>query len=198
MLIMHLSPTSLEGTLLVSVLVLFVLSEHVGGGIIPWLRRGGGNIKRKDSGSKLLITGSLFVSIIIAIWFAENNIAILPDWLFYPGIFLMVMGILVRQWAIFILGRFFTTTVSVQKNQKVVDYGPYRYVRHPAYSGLLMVIIGLGVALQSWGGILVMLVILGLAIGYRIQVEEKVLITQLGDDYIRYMKRTKSLIPFVL
>jgi protein-S-isoprenylcysteine O-methyltransferase Ste14 len=197
MLIMHLSPTSLEGTLLVSVLVLFVLSEHIGGGIIPWLRRSGGNIKRKDSGSKLLISGSLFVSIIIAIWFAENNIAILPDWLFYPGIFLMVMGILVRQWAIFILGRFFTTTVSVQKNQKVVDYGPYRYVRHPAYSGLLMVIIGLGAALQSWGGILVMLVIFGLAIGYRIQVEEKVLVSELGDDYIQYMKKTKRLVPSV-
>ncbi len=127
----------------------------------------------------------------------NNNIAMLPKWFFYPGIFLMVIGILVRQWAIFVLGRFFTTTVSVQKNQKVVDYGPYRYIRHPAYSGLLIFAIGMFVALQSWGGILVMLVIFGLAIGYRIHVEEKFLVSELGDDYIQYMKKTKGLIPFV-
>ncbi len=189
--------TSFETILLESLVLLWFLLEIVGGGIIPMLRRSGGAIKRKDSGSKLLISASLFVAVYIAIMLINNNIAMLPDWFFYPGVFLMVIGLLVRQWAIFILGRFFTTTVSVQKNQKVVDYGPYRYIRHPAYSGLLIFGIGMVVALQSWGGILVMLVILGLAIGYRIHVEEKVLISKLGDDYIRYMKKTKRLIPFV-
>jgi protein-S-isoprenylcysteine O-methyltransferase Ste14 len=110
----------------------------------------------------------------------------------------MAVGILVRQWSILVLGRFFTTTVSVQKNQKVVDYGPYRFIRHPSYLGMLMTFIGVGVALQTWGGILVILVLYGIAIGCRIRIEEKVMISELGDDYIQYMKLTKRLIPFIL
>jgi protein-S-isoprenylcysteine O-methyltransferase Ste14 len=61
-----------------------------------------------------------------------------------------------------------------------------------------MTFIGIGVAIQSWGGILVILVLFGVAIGHRIHIEEKVMISELGDDYIRYMKRTKRLIPFVV
>jgi protein-S-isoprenylcysteine O-methyltransferase Ste14 len=196
--IMPLFPTSFENILFGLVCLLWILSEAIGGGIIPWLRRSGGDIKRKDSGSVLLIRVLVYVSVFIAILLAVKNIAMLPNWLFYPGIFLVVIGILVRQWAIFILGRFFTLTVSVQKNQKVVDYGPYRFIRHPSYLGLFIIMIGIGVALCSWGGILVILVMSGLAFGYRIHIEEKVLVSELGDDYIQYMKRTKRLIPFVL
>jgi protein-S-isoprenylcysteine O-methyltransferase Ste14 len=195
---MPLSLSSFETILLESLVLLWFLLEIVCGEIIPWLRRSGGAVKRKDNGSKLLISAALFVSVYIAIMLVNNNIAVLPEWSFYPGIFLMVIGLLLRQWAIFLLGRFFTTTVGVQKHQKVVDYGPYRYIRHPAYSGLLLFGVGLVVALQSWGGILVILVIFGLAIGYRIHVEEKILVSELGDDYIQYMKKTRRLIPFVL
>jgi protein-S-isoprenylcysteine O-methyltransferase Ste14 len=63
---------------------------------------------------------------------------------------------------------------------------------------MFLTVIGIGVALRSWCGILVIIVILGLAIGYRIHIEEKFLVSDLGDDYIRYMKRTKKLIPFVI
>ena len=163
----------------------------------PWLRRSGGDIKKKDSGSVLIIRVLVYVSVLIAILLTVKNIAMLPNWFFYPGIFLMVIGILVRLWAMFILGRFFTLTVSVQKDQKVVDHGPYRFIRHPAYLGLFMIMIGIGLALCSWGGVLVILVMSGLALGYRIHIEEKVLVSEIGDDYIRYMKRTKRLIPFV-
>ncbi len=201
MLIMPLFSSSSEAILFSSVVGLWVLSEIVGGGIIPMLRRRGGAINRKDDRSNLsnnLLRVSLYVSIVIAIVLVLNNIAMLPDWVFYPGILLIVIGILVRQWAIFILGRSFTLTISAQKNQKVVDYGPYRFIRHPSYLGMFITVIGIGIALRSWVGILVLFVILSLAIGYRIQVEEKFLVSELGDDYIQYMKRTKRLIPFVL
>ncbi len=190
-------PTSLENIIFGLACLLWILTEVIGGGIIPWLRRSGGNVKKKDSGSILLIRVLVYVSVIIAILFALNNIAMLPNWFFYPGIFLMIIGIIVRQWSIFILGRFFTLTVGVQKNHKVVDHGPYRYIRHPSYSGLFMIMIGIGLALCTWGGALAILVLSGLAFGYRMYVEEKVLVSELGDDYIQYMKRTKRLIPFV-
>jgi protein-S-isoprenylcysteine O-methyltransferase Ste14 len=201
MFIMPIFPTNLETILFSSAIVLWVLSEIVGGAIIPMLRRSGGAISRKDNHSSLsnnLLRVSLYVSIIIAIFFVLNNIAMLPDWLFYPGIVLIVTGIIVRQWAIFILGRSFILAISAQKDQKVVDHGPYRYIRHPSYLGMSLTVIGIGIALRSWGGILVILVIYGLALGYRIYIEEKFLVSELGDDYIQYMKRTKRLIPFVL
>jgi hypothetical protein len=141
---MPLFPTSLENIIFGAACLLWMLTEAIGGGIIPWLRRGGGDIKKKDSGSSLLIRVLVYVSVFIAILLAIRNIAMLPNWFFYPGIVLMVIGIFVRQWSMFILGRFFTLTVSVQKNQKVVDYGPYRYIRHPSYLGLFMIMIGIG------------------------------------------------------
>jgi protein-S-isoprenylcysteine O-methyltransferase Ste14 len=195
---MPLFPTSSEAVLFSAAVLFWILSEALGGGILPWLRRSGGVIKKKDGGSVLVLRVLMFVSVFTAIVFTIKNIAMLPDWFFYLGIFLMIIGVLVRQWSIMVLGRFFTLTVSVQKNQKVVDSGPYRLVRHPSYLGLFLIIIGIGLALGSWGGILVLLVMNGLAFGYRMHVEEKVLASELGDDYIKYMKRTKRLIPFVL
>ncbi len=127
-----------------------------------------------------------------------NNIAMLPNWFIYPGIILIAIGILVRQWPMFTFGCFFTLNIGVQKDQKVVDHGPYRFIRHPSYLGMSLTIIGIGMALQSWGGILARSIIYSLAIGYRIHVEEKLLVSELGDDYIQYMKKTRRLIPFVL
>ena len=194
---MQLFQTNFETILFASVVLLWIFSEYIGGGIIPWLRRKGGAIKKKDNGSVLLIRVLVFVSVFVAYILVIKNIDMLPDWLLYPGVVLMFIGILVRQWSIFTLGRYFTLTVSVQKDQKVVDYGPYRFIRHPSYLGLFMIIIGMGLALHSWVGILILLVMNCVAFGYRIRVEEKVLVSELGDDYIRYMKRTKRLIPFV-
>ncbi len=195
---MPLFPTTFETVLFVSVIVLWIMFEVIDAVFILKVRHGGGPIKRDDKGSNLFLRLSLYVSLIVAFLLAINTIAVLPDWLFYPGVVLMVAGILVRQWAIFTLGRFFTLTVSVQENQNVVDNGPYRFIRHPSYSGMFLTVIGIGVALQSWAGTLVIAVLAGLAIGYRIRIEEKFLISELGDDYIRYMKRTKRLIPFVV
>jgi protein-S-isoprenylcysteine O-methyltransferase Ste14 len=190
--------TNFETILFGLIILIWILSEIITGGIIPKLRRRGEKIKNNDRGSYLLLRLSLFLSVFSAILLAENNIAMLPDMFFYPGIFLMVIGIIVRQWAIFILGRFFTLTISVTKNQNVIDYGPYRFIRHPSYLGLYLTAIGIGIASGSWGGILVIISLFGLAIGYRIHVEEKFLISELGDDYVQYMKRTKRLIPFIL
>jgi protein-S-isoprenylcysteine O-methyltransferase Ste14 len=190
--------TNFETILFESLILLWILCEIIGVGIIPKLRGSGEVIKKRDNTSTLLLRVSGYVSVFSAILLAEYKIAMLPNLFFYMGAFLMVIGIIVRQWAIFTLGRFFTLTISVQKNQKVVDYGPYRFIRHPSYLGLFLTFSGIGVALQSWGGTLVILVVFGLALGYRIRVEEKFLVSELGDDYIQYMKKTKRLIPFIL
>ena len=73
-----------------------------------------------------------YASLGIAFSFAGADIAKLPSWVFYPGVILMAAGIVVRQWSIAVLGRSFSGALRVQKDQTLVDSGPYRYVRHPS------------------------------------------------------------------
>jgi protein-S-isoprenylcysteine O-methyltransferase Ste14 len=193
----ELFPTTTAASIFFVVYVVWLLSELVVGGIIPHSRRRGAPIRYEDKSSRALISLSMFVSLVIAFLFASSGIASLPSWAFYLGIGLMIAGIVLRQWSIAVLGRYFSRTVGVQEGQAVVDRGPYRLVRHPAYTGSLLTIVGLGFVLQSWGAVLVVIAFFGMAFGYRIHVEEGVLTSKLGDEYVAYAKRTKRLIPYV-
>lgn len=113
------------------------------------------------------------------------------------GLAIMWLGLVVRLWAILVLGRAFRTTVEVHAGQQVVERGPYRWIRHPSYTGLLLLAIGFGLAMDSWISLLVALVIPILAVAWRISVEEHVLVETLGVAYERYRTRTKRLIPYV-
>jgi protein-S-isoprenylcysteine O-methyltransferase Ste14 len=175
-------------------------SEIIGSIIIPWLRhrRDGTKLERKDRSSGLAVNIGLIASIYIAFGFSLVRIALLPDWVFYPGIVIMFGGIFLRQWSIAILGGFFSVLVSVQEGQTLVRKGPYRVIRHPSYTGTLLTLIGIGLAVQSWGALLILLLMFSIVYSYRIGVEEKTLATQFGNEYTTYMKKTKMLIPFVL
>jgi protein-S-isoprenylcysteine O-methyltransferase Ste14 len=145
-----------------------------------------------------LIFFSVFAALTIAFFFGYSGIGQLPDWAFYPGIVLIMVGVIVRQWAIAVLGRFFSLMVRVAEDHKVVDKGPYRLVRHPSYTGVLVTFVGLGLAVQSWAALVGLLLVFGLAYGYRMRVEEKTLSRELGPDYVGYMKRTKRLLPYLI
>lgn len=190
--------TGTWSTIFVVVSVLWILSEIVVGGIIPRLRRHGVPIIYEDKGSRLLIALSMYLALLIAFLFAASGIAPLPSWSFCVGIGLMIAGIVLRQWSIAVLGRYFSPTVGVQKGQTVVDRGPYRLVRHPAYTGYLLAIVGLGFVIQSWGAVLVLIAFFAVVFGYRIHVEEGILTSKLGDEYVSYANRTKRIIPYVL
>lgn len=73
-----------------------------------------------------------------------------------------------------VLGKYFTFDVAIQSGQALVEVGPYRYVRHPSYSGALLTLLGFGLALGSWVGGAVALSCLGLAYAYRIPIEEAI------------------------
>jgi protein-S-isoprenylcysteine O-methyltransferase len=173
-------------------------SEIIGAALIPALRARGSARMRRDRGSRALILLTVGGSLIIALYFGYARLGQLPDWLFYPGIILMLLGIAIRQWAIAVLGRFFSLNVQVVEDHRVVDKGPYRLIRHPAYTGLLITFIGISLAVQSLGALLVLLAVFTVSFGYRIRVEERTLLTELGEDYASYMKRTKRLIPYII
>jgi protein-S-isoprenylcysteine O-methyltransferase Ste14 len=117
--------------------------------------------------------------------------------LFAVGFAILVAGLLLRAWAILTLGRFFTPSVQIQTGQRVVESGPYRYVRHPSYTGMLIGLIGLGIALDDWLSLLVLALLPLTGILVRIRYEESVLLDSLGDDYRDYASRTNRLVPGV-
>ena len=111
------------------------------------------------------------------------------------GLTVLVLGVSLRTWAILALGRFFKFIVVIQDDHRVISTGPYRLIRHPSYSGGLLALAGIGIALDSW---LSMVILFGLplvAILLRIRVEETKLTAALGHDYETYTRRTRRLIP---
>ena len=113
------------------------------------------------------------------------------------GVILMLLGVALRWYAIRTLGRYFTRDVAVSANQQVVRRGPYRFVRHPAYSGTFLTMIGVGLAMTNWASLLVLCVCVLLGHLYRVRIEEKALIRAIGQPYIEYMRHTKRFIPWV-
>lgn len=115
---------------------------------------------------------------------------------FWFGLLLAVLGIVLRWSARLALGRYFTGQVLIQKGHVIVQHGPYRWIRHPSYSGALLLAMGIGSMLGNW--ISVFIIVFGAVVGlsYRISIEERALLVEV-PDYAGYMARTKRLIPFV-
>jgi protein-S-isoprenylcysteine O-methyltransferase len=112
------------------------------------------------------------------------------------GVALFIVGAALRWYAIFYLGRYFTIDVRVGADQRVVDTGPYRFIRHPSYTGSFLQFLALALCIgNAWS--LLMVVPIVLVFSYRIRVEELALERGLGEAYGSYRRRTKRLIPFV-
>ena len=113
------------------------------------------------------------------------------------GVVLAVAGIALRWYAVLTLGRFFTTRVMTTPDQTVVQRGPYRFVRHPSYTGALLTVLGVLAMSTNWLAILCFPIALP-GFAYRIRVEEHALLASLGEPYRDYMRRTRRLFPFVV
>ena len=113
----------------------------------------------------------------------------------YLGLLLIPLGLGVREWAIINLGRFFSRTVQIEPGHELITSGPYRWIRHPAYTGMVLIYMGIALALGTWLGTAVVLGLMLAATLYRIGVEEQVLIQAFGSKYQDYMKSTWKLFP---
>lgn len=111
------------------------------------------------------------------------------------GLIFFVGGLALRWWAIIVLGRFFTVDVQIAKDHQLVERGPFRLLRHPSYTGVLLAFLGFGLSLANWAALIILMVPITLALLHRINVEEQALSNALGNSYRSYMQRTKRLIP---
>ena len=116
---------------------------------------------------------------------------------FAIGMALFAAGLAIRIHSILTLKQYFTYSVSKVENQKIIETGLYKFIRHPGYLGQLMIFVGISTSISNWLSILAMMIPTALGYVYRIKVEERFMSEQLGKTYLDYQKRTKRIIPLI-
>lgn len=153
-----------------------------------------------DASSLRILWTTIAVSISAGVFLGLRRIGFVETGSYFIslcGLSLIVIGLIVRWIAILTLRRYFTVDVSIVSDHRIVRHGIYRLVRHPSYTGSLLSFLGVGICFSCWPSALVVFLPILVAFIYRIRVEEKALVTFLGDEYVQYSASTKRLIPGV-
>lgn len=165
--------------------------------IVRDLVRRKGRLSR-DRGTRLIVSLSLGGAIFIG-WLLRSWVTVLdvpaPDAFAVAGLVVIWIGLAVRVWAVLSLGGSFSTFLQVKEDQTVVTRGPYRWVRHPSYTGLLLIGLGFGLGIGNWLSLLVCAVVPLLGLLPRIVVEESEMVRVLGEQYRSYQSATHRLVP---
>ncbi len=170
--------------------------------VFAWkAKRSADSSNARDQGSLRLIVALWWIGIALdfslSLFLPRAAISWQRTVLFFAGVCLMLLGVALRWYSVSVLGKYFTFDVAIQSGQVLVEVGPYRYIRHPSYSGALLSLLGFGLSLGNWAGLAASLCCLGFAYAYRIPVEEAALASALGETYTQYLKRTWRLVPFL-
>jgi protein-S-isoprenylcysteine O-methyltransferase len=163
-------------------------------------RRSKGAAKSVDRGSlsliRVVMAAALWGSGVATVFFPAANFPQMARVVPFAIVW-FVLGVALRWYSIFYLGRYFTVNVAIAADHRVIDSGPYRLIRHPSYTGALMIWSGIGICYGNWLGFFLLVVPTLAVFLWRIHVEEDALTAALGDAYANYKGRTRRLIPFV-
>ena len=116
---------------------------------------------------------------------------------YWTGLALLSLGLAFSVWARLSIGRNWSATVTVKEDHELVRTGPYRFVRHPIYTGLLLGFTGTAVALAEWRGVLAVALVF-LALWRKLKLEERWMGEVFGDRYAVYKREVRALAPFLL
>jgi protein-S-isoprenylcysteine O-methyltransferase Ste14 len=164
---------------------------------IYWLASAIGVKEGTASGRRLPLTGLSVLSVVLLLRvFRGGGLEVHSPALGALGAVVFASGIALAIWARLHLGRNWGMPMSQKAEPELVTSGPYRYVRHPIYSGLLAALLGTALATNLAGVIVV--AVLGGYFYYSASVEEKNLIATFPTAYPAYRGRTKMLVPFLL
>jgi len=119
------------------------------------------------------------------------------DTFFVIGMIFTLLGLIIRINSILTLKQQFTYTVTKIENHQLIESGLYKVIRHPGYLGQLIIFLGISTSLSNWLSVLLMITAVLVGYIYRINIEERFMINQMGQKYIDYQKRTKKLIPMI-
>jgi len=163
------------------------------------------SVQVQSSGSRLLQAGLVVIGVMLIFNF---NYVFVSGWLtarlvpesapvVLSGAVLTVLGMLFSVWARLTLGRNWSGTVTIKQDHELIQRGPYRIVRHPIYTGILLAMLGtafiFGIT-RCFVGV----PIIGLAFWLKMQIEEQFMVQQFGAQYIDYRQHVRALVPFVL
>ena len=170
-------------------------------GIVRKAQRSAKAGNTKDAGSLGVILLGMNVAYFVAFPLAFVRRLQYPPALqlpmFVAGLVVLALGSLLRRHCWRVLGASFTGDVQARPDQQVITAGAYAYVRHPSYTGGLLMNTGMGLALGSWAPPLLMFVVSFLVYRYRMIVEERALLDAIGEPYRDYLRGRKRLCPYV-
>ena len=166
-----------------------------------WKSAGRGEAAREEKGDRsfwAILPGFLVVFFAPPIEWMYLP-AVLPRtlWMQIAGLVLILAAVALRIWTRAHLRGLYSGHVEVQVGHRLVQSGPYLFVRHPGYTGFLLMTLGVAIGYSSLIGLAAVLVLLLPGLAYRMQVEERLLIEQFGEEYRAYALKTRQLIPFV-
>jgi protein-S-isoprenylcysteine O-methyltransferase Ste14 len=152
-----------------------------------------------DKNSLWLLYSLITVGYALSFSIGATKIGRIYDWntFFAIGMGLVVIGLMIRIHSMQTLKQYFTFSVAKVENHKIIETGLYKFIRHPGYLGQLIIFIGISTSISNWLSILVMMIPITLGYLYRIKVEERFMLEQLGEDYLNYLKQTKRFIPMI-
>jgi protein-S-isoprenylcysteine O-methyltransferase Ste14 len=151
------------------------------------------------------ITRSIVFLVAIALFFVPPHSIPFIDrhflspalWTFWLGAAVTLAGLLFAIWARVTIGSNWSRSVTIKQNHELITTGPYHFVRHPIYTGLLTAFAGSAFATTEVRGILAFLLVF-LSLGYKLRLEERFMRSQFGETYIDYSRRTAALVPWLL
>ncbi len=168
---------------------------------LGWRRRSSDAARTRDRGTLRLLLVTIYCCIALAAWFSFSGRLRFPagarETLFWVGLGLMIFGMLFRWWAVRVLANYFTVDVTIRPDHQLIRSGPYRWLRHPSYTGSLMTFYGFALALGNFGSLLIVIVPVTAAFLWRIRIEERVLSEAFPAQYAAYARETKRLLPLL-
>lgn len=162
-------------------------------------------VQRQSYGSRVLQSLLAFCGVVLVFnlftfvsggWLAVQIIPHTPAFAL-TGAFLAVAGLLFCFWARYTLGRNWSSNVTIKQNHELILRGPYAFVRHPIYTGLLAAMLGTAIV-YGYTRCFLGVLIIAVAFWLKSQTEEKFMVQQFGEQYADYRQRTRALVPFVL
>ncbi len=155
----------------------------------------------RDRGSKPLIYAASFAGMALAFaapaFVPSARIALPPEPVFITAMALFWAGVILYNWAVVTLGAFFRTSVQLLDGQRLVTRGPYRLLRHPAYTGGILLFAGIGLSTGNWISTAAAPLAVGLAYAWRIHVEEQALSERFGAEFEAQRRRTWAVFPLI-
>ena len=161
------------------------------------------NVRRQPVGSRL-IQVSIIALVLSPFFFESRRVGFLYRHLYpnllvvqYFGLLLLLLGFGFAVWARIVLGRNWSGIVTVKENHTLITRGPYAWVRHPIYTGILLALLGTGITLGTFLNLLEVPVV-AFALWLKLRTEEKFMFETFGEQYTVYCRQVKALIPHVI